>query len=105
MHNNFYVKHKFLFIINFNAEESEPCFLHFSFKWTQKKIVKKPNCYKNVSNPSCVGLVITNNSSSLQNTNTVSAGLLDFHKMVSIVLKQTFQRSSPKEHVCRNWKK
>ena len=59
-------------------------------------------CYKNVSNPSCVGLVITNNSSSLQNTKTVSAGLLDFHKMVSIVLKQTFQRSSPKEHVCRN---
>ena len=69
-----------------------------------KNIVKEPTCYKSLSNPGCIDLVITNSSSSFQNTKAISTGLSDFHKMVITVLKQTFQRSSPKELVYRDYK-
>ena len=69
-----------------------------------KNIVKEPTCYKSLSNPSCIDLVITNSSSSFQNTKAISTGLSDFHKMVITVLKQTFQRSSPNELVYRDYK-
>ena len=36
-------------------------------------------------------------------TKAISTGLSDFHKMVITVLKQTFQRSSPKELVYRDY--
>ena len=69
-----------------------------------KNIVKEPTCYKSLSNPSCIDLVITNSSSSFQNTEAILTGLSDYHKMVTTVLKETFQRSSPKELVYRDYK-
>ena len=69
-----------------------------------KNIVKEPTCYKSLSNPSCIDLVIANSSSSFQNTKAISTGLSDFQKLVITVLKQTFQRSSPKELVYRDYK-
>ena len=62
-----------------------------------KNIVKEPTCFKSLSNPNCIDLVITNSSSGFQNTKAMSTGLSDFHKMVVSVLKHTFHRSAPKE--------
>ena len=69
-----------------------------------KNIVTELICYKGLSNPSCIDLAITNSFLSFQNTKAISRGLSDFHKMVITVLKQTFQRSSPKELVYRDYK-
>ena len=77
---------------DFNAEESEPCLSQFLVEMNAKNIVKKPTCYKSLTEASCIGLVITNSSSSFQNTKTISKGLSDFHKMVLTVLKQTFRK-------------
>ena len=93
-----------MLIGDFNAEESEPCLLQFLFEMNAKNIVKEPICYKSLSNPSYIDLVIANSSSSFQNTKAISTGLSVFHKMAINVLKQTFQRSSPKEHVYRDYK-
>ena len=93
-----------MLIGDFNAEESEPCLSQFLFEMNAKNIVKETTCYKSLSNPSFIDLVITNSSSSFQNTNAISTGLSDFHKMVITVLKQTFQRSSPNELVYRDYK-
>ena len=68
-----------------------------------KDIVKKPTCNKSLSDPSCVDLIITS-SSNFENMKTISKGLSDFRKMVITVLKQAFQRSSPKELVYRDYK-
>ena len=89
MYSKFY--ERYILIGDFNAEESKPCPSQFLFEMNAKNIVKEPTCYKSLSNPSCIGLVITNSSSSFQNTKTISTGLSDFHKMVITVLKQTFQ--------------
>ena len=93
-----------MLIGDFNAEESEPCLSQFLFEMNAKNIVKEPICYKSLSNPSYIDLVIANSSSSFQNTKAISTGLSVFHKMAINVLKQTFQRSSPKEHVYRDYK-
>ena len=93
-----------MLIGDFNAEESEPCLSQFLFEINAKNIVKEPICYKSLSNPSYIDLVIANSSSSFQNTKAISTGLSVFHKMAINVLKQTFQRSSPKEHVYRDYK-
>ena len=69
-----------------------------------KHIIKKRTCFKSLSNPSCIDLVITNSSSNFQNTKAISTGLSDFHKMVISVLKHTFHRSAPKELVYRDYK-
>ena len=54
-----------------------------------KNLVKEKTCFKNVSNPSCIDLFLTNNALSFQHTETVSTGLSDFHKLVLTVLKTT----------------
>ena len=97
------VHDKYRLIEDFKAEESEPCLLQFLFKINAKHIVKEPTCFISLSNPSCIDFVITNGSSSFQNTKAISTGLLDFHKMVVSVLKNTCHRCAPKELVYKNY--
>ena len=89
---------------DFNAEELEPCLSEFLFEMNAKNIAKEPTCFKSLSNPSCIDLVITNSFSNFQNTRGISTGLSDFHKMVASVLKHTFHGSAPKELVYRDYK-
>ena len=70
-----------------------------SFLYQQK------TCFKNVSNPSCIDLFLTNNALSFQHTETVSTGLSDFHKLVLTVLKTTISKSKPREIHYRDYKK
>ena len=86
---------KYMLVGDFNAEDSEPFLSLFLFEMNPKNIVKVPTCFKSLSNPSCIDLVITNSSSNFQNTKAILAGLSDFHKMFISVLKQTFHRSAP----------
>ena len=93
-----------MFFEAFNAEESESCLSQLLFEMNAKNIVKEPTCCKNLSNPSCVDLVITDSSYNFQNKSATSTVLSDFHKMAVSVSKQTFHRSTPKELVYREYK-
>ena len=95
---------KYMLIGDFNADESELCLSQFRFEMNAKSIVKKPTCFKSLSNPSCIDIVITNSYSNFQNTKAILTGLSDFHKMVVSVLKHTFPRYAPKELVYRDYK-
>ena len=102
IYNNFY--DKYLLTGDFNAEEIEPCLSTFLYQYNANNLVKENTCFKNPHNPSCIDLFITNSRNSFQNTNTVSTGLSDFHKMVVTVLKSTFIKSKPKEINYRDYK-
>ena len=102
MYSKFY--ERYMQIGDFNTEKSEPCLSQFLWNECKNNIVTEPTCYKSLSNPSCTDPVITNSSSSFQITKTISIGLLDFQKIVITVLKQTFQKSSPRELVYRDCK-
>ena len=87
-----------------DLEKSERCPSQFLFEMNAKNIVKEPTCFKSLSNPRCIDLVITNISSNFQNMKAISTNLSDFHKMVISVLKHTFHRPAPKELVYRDSK-
>ena len=70
-----------------------------------KNLVKEKTCFKNVSNPSCIDLFLTNNALSFQHTETVSTSLSDFHKLVLTVLKTAISKSKPREIHYRYYKK
>ena len=59
------------------------------------KLVNEPTCYKNVNNPSCIDLILTNRSKSFQNTTAIETGLSDFHKMTITIMKTVFKVTQP----------
>ena len=69
---------RYMLIGDFIAEASEPCLSPFLFEMNAKNIVKEPTCYKSLSNPNCIDLVITNSSSS---TNSYNCFKTNFSKI------------------------
>ena len=67
----------------------------------QKTELKKKACFKSLTNPSCIDLLLTDVSSCFQNTCAITTGLSDFHKMMITVMKMTFQkkRIHPKYYI------
>ena len=96
---------KFLLIGDFNAEIEEPILHTFLHDYNAKSIVKDKTCFKNIENPSCIDLFITNSLYSFQNTKAISSGLSDYHKMVVTVLKTTFQKNRAREITYRDYSK
>ena len=93
LYNDYY--DKFLLAGYFNAEEDEPYLNSFLFQYDAKNLVKDKACFKSITNPSCVDLLLTNSPRSFQNTTIFSTGLSDYHKMA--VLKTKFEKVKPKE--------
>ena len=69
-----------------------------------KNTVKERTCFRSLSNPGCIDLIITNSSSNFQNVKAISAGLSDFHKIFGSILKHTSYRFAHTKLVCRDYK-
>ena len=54
---------------------------------------------------SLIDLILINRKFSFKNTQSFETGLSDHHHMVYTMLKTTFQKSEPKQLVCRDSKK
>ena len=96
---------KFLLAGDFNVEENQNSLNDFLYQYNAKNLVKEKTCYKNINNPSCIDLFLTNSYQSFQDTTTVSTGLSDFHKMAVTVMKTTFPKAKPKIIHYRDYKK
>ena len=58
-----------------------------------------------MQNPSCIDLLLTNNSCAFQQTTTVCSGLSDCHKLVLTVLKTSIPKGNPRQITYRDYKK
>ena len=87
-----------------NIDDKEEILQEFLVEQNLRNLVKQPTCYKNVENPSCIDLFLTNSTPSFQHTNTVETGLSDFHKMAVTVMKTTFPKAQPKIIYYRDYK-
>ena len=68
-------------------------------------LVKEKTCFKNMRNPSCIDLLLTNKIYAFQQATAICTGLSDCHnKLVLTILKTTVSRSQPKEITYRNYK-
>ena len=61
-----------------------------------RNLVKHPTCLKNLENPSCIDLLLTNKPLSFQTTAVIETGLSDFHKMIVAVMKMHFPKMKPR---------
>ena len=93
-----------LLVGDFNVQTTDQYLSLFLYQHELSSIVKESTCFKNVSNPSCIDLFLTNTALSFQHILTVSCGLSDFHKLGMTVLKTTFSKNKPREIVYRNYK-
>ena len=81
---------KFLLVGDFNSEDHETEITNFLNNYEAKNLVKQKTCLKNISNPSCIVLFITNSAKSFQYTHSFPCGISDHHNFVVTVLKNTF---------------
>ena len=77
---------------DFNTEHLDPYTNEFINMYGLKNVVNEPTCYKNVSNPSCIDLILTNRPKSFQKTTALETGLSDFHKMTITIMKTMFRK-------------
>ena len=68
-----------LILGDLNSELEETCLNDFCNVNNLKSLNKKPTCFKNPENPSCIDLFLTNRQKSFQNTSTIETGISDFH--------------------------
>ena len=59
-------------------------------------MVKEKTCFESMNNPTYVDLLISNKEKYFKSATTIDTGLSDFHKIVLVVLKKTFERAKPK---------
>ena len=90
---------------DFNSEDHETEITNFLNNHEAKNIVKQKTCFKNILNPSCVDLFITNSPKSFQHTHSFSCGLSDHHNFVVTVLKNTFGKQKSNIKYYRDWKR
>ena len=61
-----------------------------------KTLIKEPTCFKNLENPTCIDLMLTNSYRSFHNSCVIETGLSDFHKMTVTVIKSYFHKKESK---------
>ena len=69
-----------------------------------KNLIDKPTCYKNLSNPTYIDVILTNRKNTFSNTSVTETGLSDYHKMTITCLKCYFQKLPLKKVYYRNYK-
>ena len=67
-------------------------------------MIKSPTCYKNIENPKCIDLILTNSAYNFQHSKVIETGLSDFHKMVITVMKNTYPKQTPNIIKYRDYK-
>ena len=90
-----------LIIGDFNEDVKELSLHLFCNQYKGKSLNKDPTGYKNIDNPSCMDLLLTNSAKSFESNCTIETGLSDFHKPVVTVLNKKHERMPPKDTVQR----
>ena len=88
---------KFLLVGDFNTEISKQRIESFLYMHELCNLVKEKTCFKNMQNPSCIDLLLTNNVYTFQQTTAICNGLSDCHKIVLAVLKTAVPEANQKK--------
>ena len=87
-----------------NCEGIEEPMEAFCTTYNLKNLINEPTCFKNMDNPSCIDLILTNKNRSFTSTKVIETGLSDHHKMTVTVLKSYFKKSKPETISYRSYK-
>ena len=76
----------------------------FCDNYNLTSLIKRPTCYKNPNNPTCIDLILSNTPRSFQSTCVIETGLSDFHLMTLTVMKKSFRKFHPRLINYRSYK-
>ena len=96
--------HDFILIGDFNLQPHDTALKSFLQTYNCVNLINSPTCYKSLSNPSCIDLIITNRKMCFQHTNTICTGISDHHRLVYTMFKSTFKKLQPKKLIYRSFK-
>ena len=85
-------------------EIQSKCIVEFCKSYNFRSIITRQIWSKNQGNSSCTDLVLTNFSYSFQCTSIIETSLLDFLKIIVVVMKTYFQNLQPKSMEYQNYK-
>ena len=94
-----------ILIGDYNSEMYEDAMSGFCSTYNLKNLVNNPTCFKNIDNPSCIDLILTNKPRCFQNTSVIETSISDFHKLTVTVIMMNFQNQIPKTLNYRNYKR
>ena len=87
---------------DFNLEPTDEPIKAFSNCFNLKNLVNEKTCYKGP--PKCYDLILTNNKHSFQNTEALTTGFSDFHKMTITTMKTEFVKAEPVQMNYRDYR-
>ena len=93
---------RILIMGDFNLEPSDETIEILCDSYNLYNLVKDNTCFKGL--PKCYDLILTNNRHNFQNTEAVTTGFSDFHKMTVTVLKTEFVKADPVQINYRDYK-
>ena len=88
---------------DFKVNIGDPWVEFFCNSYRFRSLIKDPTCFKNSENSSCIDLILTSNPYSFHNSCAIEIGLSDFHEIIIIVKKTTFQKMKPKIVLYRDY--
>ena len=84
---------KVLILGDFNVGIEEQRMKAFCDKYSLISLIKQPTCYKNLSNLTCIDLILFDTTpKSFQSACDIEPGLSDFDLMTLTVLKKSFRK-------------
>ena len=90
---------------DFNSEMSEQPMKDFCETYNLQNLIKDPTCFKSVTNPSCIDVILTNRKLCFESSITLETGLSDCHKMTVTVMKKYYKKLEPIKIQYRDYKK
>ena len=81
---------------DFNSDVNQTCMKAFCESYNLSSLIKKPTCYKNPQNSSCIDLILSNSPYSIQSSCVTETSLSDFHKTTVTVMKTTYEKLKPR---------
>ena len=67
-------------------------------------LIKKLTCYKNHNSPTCIDLILTNDSHTFQSTCVIETGLSGFHLITMTIMRKTYKKQRPRIIIYRSFK-
>ena len=95
----------FLLLGDMNAEPNNQTVIDFCQVYSCKNLIHEKTCFKNLQNPSCIDLMISNVPKSFQSSVAIETGLSDFHKLTLTIMKVFYKKQKPNIVQYRNYKK
>ena len=86
------------------SSASEKCLAEFCNLNGLTSLIKKPICFKNPDNVTCIDLILTNQLSCFQHSKVFETGLSDFQLLTVTEFKLTLQKPQPKIMNYRDYK-